>query len=190
MVAARLADVHVPVRVCFVCSGNICRSPTAEVVLRSLTERAGLVHLIEIDSAGTGDWHVGDDMDARSRRTMSTAGYAVSSHRAKQFTASMFAARDVVVALDSGHYTELLRLAARADDPEAARRKIVLLRSFDPHLEAGEAPDVADPYYGGQRGFLEVLEQIERSCERLLDELRTASGMGEALRQQTESPPR
>jgi protein-tyrosine phosphatase len=184
--------LRAPVRVCFVCSGNICRSPTAEVVLTAQARDAGLEHLIDVDSAGTGDWHVGEEMDRRSRATMTGAGYAVPSHVAKQFASEFFADRDVVVALDSGHRRALQRLAEEAGDPASAKAKIVMLRDFDPQLAPGEPPDVADPYYGGARGFADVLDQIERSCARLLDAIADAVDRGTelAVPQQTESPPR
>jgi protein-tyrosine phosphatase len=166
--------------VCFVCSGNICRSPTAEVVLNRQAADAGLADLVRAESAGTGDWHAGDDMDERSRHTLARAGYDVPRHVAKQFRPHHFDAYDVVVALDGGHREALRWLAGEADDPEQARAKIVMLRDFDPELGAGEDPDVADPYYGGRRGFLEVLDQVERSCAGLLA----------ALVQQPESPSR
>ena len=160
-------------RVCFVCSGNICRSPTAEVVLISLAEQAGLADELVVDSAGTGSWHAGDDMDERSRATLVAAGYAPAQHVAKQFTPADFAERDLVVALDSGHRDVLWWLAAETPDPPAAREKIVLLRSFDTQAGAdGDDLDVPDPYYGGRGGFTEVLAQVERACAGLLAELR------------------
>ncbi|MGN6606857.1 MAG: low molecular weight protein-tyrosine-phosphatase [Jatrophihabitans sp.] len=163
-------------RICFVCSGNICRSPTAEVVLTALVEAEGLD--VEIDSAGTGGWHAGEDMDDRSRRTLEGAGYTPARHTAKQFTPADFAARDLVVALDLGHLRELRRLADRTADPAASRAKLVLLRSFDPTADPNDL-DVPDPYYGGPDGFTEVLAQVERAADGLLA----------SLRQQTESPP-
>ncbi len=185
--------LHPPVRVCFVCSGNICRSPTAEVVLTALARDAGRGGLVEVDSAGTGSWHAGDDMDERSRATMAGAGYDVPRHVAKQFTPADFATRDVVVTLDSGHHNVLWWLAAETDDPAGARAKIVMLRAFDPALEPGEGPDVGDPYYGGRGGFTEVLEQVERSCAELLLAIEAALDAGaDAVTpvQQTDSPPR
>ncbi len=181
-----------PVHICFVCSGNICRSPTAAVVLDRIARRTQRDYLIAVDSAGTGSWHVGDEMDDRSRRTMRQAGYDVPAHAAKQFTVDDFAGRDVVVALDSGHFHALWWLAAEADDPSSARARIVLLREFDPALEPGEAPDVADPYYGDGTGFIEVLEQCERSCAALLDAVERAVIEGaERVQpvQQTDRPP-
>jgi low molecular weight protein-tyrosine phosphatase len=168
------------VRVCFVCSGNICRSPTAEVVLNRLVRAAGLDHVVRAQSAGTGSWHAGDDMDERSRRTMEHAGYEVPRHVARQFEPGDFASYDLVVALDTGHRDVLWWLAAETDDPEEARGKIVMLRSYDPRRASDEDLDVADPYYGGRGGFAEVLEQVERGCAGLLAE----------LAQQADSPPR
>jgi protein-tyrosine phosphatase len=173
-----------PVRICFVCSGNICRSPTAEVVLNHLAAQAGLADMVEVDSAGTGSWHAGEDMDERSRQVLTDAGYDVARHVARQFRPADFADHDVIVALDTGHLDVLDELAERTSDPDSARAKIVLLRSYDPQLRMGDRPDVADPYYGGRRGFLGVLAQVERSCAGLLAELRAQAA------QQTESPPR
>jgi protein-tyrosine phosphatase len=167
-----------PVRVCFVCSGNICRSPTAEVVFSALAVDAGLADLVEVSSAGTGSWHAGDDMDARSRHTLVEGGYSWRRHVARQFVPPDFANCDLVVALDTGHSNVLWWLAAETPDPAAAREKIVLLRTFDPKLAPDAEPDVADPYYGHGRGFTEVLEQVERSCAALLERVADALGTG------------
>jgi protein-tyrosine phosphatase len=115
------------------------------------------------------------------------AGYDVPPHVAKQFEAEDFATRDLVVALDTGHYNALWWLASETPDPESARAKIVLLRSFDPELRAGESPDVADPYYGGPAGFADVLASVQRSCAELLAAVERAV---EAGAQQLESPSR
>jgi protein-tyrosine phosphatase len=173
-----------------VCSGNICRSPTAEVVLRRLAAQSGRDGLVAVSSAGTGDWHAGDDMDARSREILVKAGYDVDPHIARQFQPADFAEQDVVVALDRGHRDVLWWLAAETDDTEAARSKIVMLRDFDPELRPGEAPDVADPYYGKADGFTLVLEQVERSCAELLAAIERAVDAGAEQLQQTERPPR
>jgi protein-tyrosine phosphatase len=156
----------VRVRICFVCSGNICRSPTAEAVLDAMLRDAGRDD-IEVDSAGTGDWHAGDDMDSRARKTLRAHGYNRPRHEAKQFTAADFASRDLVVALDRGHARHLIELARRADDPQAAREKVVLLRSFDPLAGGGQDLDVPDPYYDDADAFTLVLRQIEAGCSGL-----------------------
>lgn len=154
-----------PVRVSFVCSGNICRSPTAEVVLRRLVRAAGLEGQVEVESAGTGGWHVGDDMDARSAEELRRQGYAFDVHRARQFSPYDFARLDAVVALDEGHRRELLALAATPDE----RAKVVLLGSFST-VDAAD-PSVPDPYHGGASGFGDVLARVERGCRGLLARL-------------------
>ena len=153
----------VPFRVCFVCSGNICRSPTAEVVLRSYVADAGLGE-VQVESAGTGNWHVGDGADRRSLHTLADAGYDGSEHRARQFEASWFARLDLVLALDSTHLDDMLALAP---DPEA-RAKIRLLRSFDPAAVRAGTLDVDDPFFGGVADFDRVLAEIEAACAGLV----------------------
>jgi low molecular weight protein-tyrosine phosphatase len=170
--------LRAPVRVRFVCSGNICRSPTAETVLRAQARDSGRSALVEVSSAGTGPWHVGEDMDRRSRSTLEQGGYAVAGHVAQQFDVSGFTRHDLVVALDGGHLSELRAMADRTPDPSATRDAIVLLREFDPQLHPGEDPDVGDPYYGGESGFVDVLAQIERSCAALLDAIEHAVRTG------------
>ena len=166
--------VSAPVRVCFVCSGNICRSPTAELVLTRLAAQAGCSELLTVDSAGTGDWHAGDDMDPRTRRTLVHAGYDVPVHCARQFQAADFGDRDLIVALDAGHFHALWLLANKTTDVSAARAKLVLLRAFDAQWQVGDDTDVPDPYYGGAAGFRDVLALVERSCAGLLVAIVTA----------------
>lgn len=160
-----------PYRICFVCSGNICRSPTAEVVTRQLVTAAGLAEQIEVDSAGTGGWHVGDDADGRAIAALRKRGYPIRGHAAKQFRASDFADRDLVVALDSGHLRELRRLAPTADDAA----KVRLLRSFDPAADLTDL-DVPDPYYAGAAEFERVLALVETSCHGLVADIRAELG--------------
>jgi low molecular weight protein-tyrosine phosphatase len=158
----------VPYRVCFVCSGNICRSPTAEAVLRRRLADAGLAGVVEVDSAGLGDWHVGEAVDVRSAAALRTRGYPAWVHEAKQFRPDLFADRDLVVALDAGHERDLRALARTAAD----RAKIRMLRSYDPAAAAEPAGlDVPDPYYGGEGGFEHVLDLVEAACAGLLVEI-------------------
>jgi protein-tyrosine phosphatase len=157
-------------RVCFVCSGNICRSPMAEVVFRALVDRAGLSDRVVVDSAGTGDWHAGNGADRRAVRALAEAGYDGSDHRARRFDARWFAERDLVIALDAGHLKVLQSWA----DHAGTDTEIRLLRSFDPKLRDAQAAelDVADPYYEGRKAFARVLRQVERACAGLLEHVR------------------
>lgn len=152
-------------RVCFVCTGNICRSPMAESVFRTRMEEAGLDGLVEVDSAGTGGWHEGDGADPRTVSVLGEHGYA-GEHTARQIQASWFSRLDLVIALDTGHLKALRRLAPTQEDAE----KVRLLRSYDP--AAGADLDVPDPYYGGLADFEECLEMVEAASEGLLAEVR------------------
>jgi low molecular weight protein-tyrosine phosphatase len=151
--------------VTFVCTGNICRSPMAESIVRHHVEAAGLD--VDVDSSGIGGWHVGNDADHRTVRTLSQAGYR-SAHRARQFAREWFARYDLIIALDRGHLRELRALAP----DQAARDKIRLLREFDP--DAADELDVPDPYYGGRADFEHVRELIEAAVPGLLEEIRGA----------------
>jgi protein-tyrosine phosphatase len=161
----------VPVmRICFVCTGNICRSPIAEQVMRVRLAEAGLEGLVAVDSAGTGSWHAGDPADERAVRVLRGAGYGCE-HVARQFRPDWFRSYDLVIALDQGHERVLRRLART---PEEAA-KIRLLRSFDPACASGDL-DVPDPYYGDAAGFEQVLRLCEAGCEGLLAEVRSRVG--------------
>ncbi|MEV0243602.1 low molecular weight protein-tyrosine-phosphatase [Streptomyces sp. NPDC050674] len=152
-------------RVCFVCTGNICRSPMAETVFRARVAEAGLDELVEVDSAGTGGWHEGDGADPRTVAVLEDNGYS-GDHTARQFQSSWFSRLDLVIALDSGHLGALRRLAPTERDAE----KVRLLRSYDP--AAGDDLDVPDPYYGGMDGFEECLEMVEAASTGLLAAVR------------------
>lgn len=155
-----------PVRVLFVCLGNICRSPTAEAVLRHHVSAAELEAVIDVDSAGTGGWHVGDPPDDRAREQAARRGIPMNG-RARQVDVGDLEHFDLVLAMDS---TNLADLQDLAHTPEQ-RAKLHLLRSFD--VDAGEDLDVPDPYYGGPNGFEDVFDLIDASCRGLLDHLRT-----------------
>ncbi|WP_306322728.1 MULTISPECIES: low molecular weight protein-tyrosine-phosphatase [unclassified Streptomyces] len=154
-------------RVCFVCTGNICRSPMAEHVFRAGVEEAGFGGLVEVDSAGTDGWHEGDGADPRTVHVLTEAGYG-SEHTARRFHPDWFARLDLVVALDSGHLRTLRRLAPTPEDAE----KVRLLRSYD--AGAHGDLDVPDPYYGDLSGFEECLKLVEAASEGLLESVREA----------------
>jgi protein-tyrosine phosphatase len=154
------------VRVCFVCLGNICRSPTAEAVMRHRIAEAGLEDAVEIESAGTGSWHVGDPPDPRAAEEARARGIVMQG-RAQQFRAADFDRFDLVLAMDQENADLLRRMAP---DAEAAG-KVRLLREFDP-AAAGRDLSVPDPYYGGPEGFSTVFELVDRACLGLIDHVR------------------
>ncbi len=150
-------------RILFVCTGNICRSPTAEGVFRHLAIESGLN--VETDSAGLGAWHAGDPPDRRSVAAAARRGYDISGLRARQIAVGDFHNFDLLLAMDRGHLREMTRLAPR----DHAGRVRLYMSAAGP-----EAPDVADPYYGGADGFETVLDMIETGARAWLRELRRA----------------
>ncbi len=153
-------------RICLVCHGNICRSPTAEGVFRKLATDAQLDGKVTIDSAGTGAWHVGELPDSRARQAAARRGY-VLEHRARKFTSADFDQFDLVLAMDRDNYDNLMRLArGRSQVPV-----IKLLRAYD--ADAPVDAEVPDPWYGGDDGFDDVLDICERACRGLLDHVRS-----------------
>ncbi|MFI7245524.1 low molecular weight protein-tyrosine-phosphatase [Streptomyces qinglanensis] len=161
-------------RVCFVCTGNICRSPMAEAVFRAQVREAGLDGLVETGSAGTGSWHLGDPADPRTSDVLEAAGYSLS-HTARLFEPDWFDRHDLVVALDEGHAAELRAMARNPAEAAAVR----LLRSYDPDSGPDEL-SVPDPYYGGGRGFARCLAMVEAAVPGLLSEVAAAVGAREA----------
>jgi protein-tyrosine phosphatase len=161
-----------PVRLLFVCLGNICRSPTAEGVMRSLIARDGLEDEIETDSAGTGAWHVGSAPDARATAAAQSRGVALAG-RARQVTPADFERFDLILAMDAANERDLRLMTAGEGDPEGHRQeaRVRLLRDFDP-ASTGRDLDVPDPYYGGPGGFDDVFEMVSAACEGLLGEIR------------------
>jgi protein-tyrosine phosphatase len=152
-------------RICFVCMGNICRSPTAEGVMSKLLADSGLADRVTIDSAGTGAWHVGELADPRARQAAKKRGMDLT-HRARQFTRHDLDQFDLVIAMDNENLRHLTLLAGKRDRPD-----VRLLRSFDAQAPAGA--DVPDPYYlAGDAGFEKVLDQCERACTGLLAHVR------------------
>lgn len=143
-------------RVEVVCTGNICRSPIGEVVLRAKLAEAGVDDVV-VTSSGTGGWHIGDPMDERAAAALARRGYDGSAHRAQKFSSGWFAERDLVLAMDSGHLSALQRRGG-AD--------------LAVPVELFAEVDVSDPYYGDDRGFDEVLEQIEKAAEVWVERLK------------------
>jgi protein-tyrosine phosphatase len=155
-----------PYRICVVCLGNICRSPMAEVVLRARLQQAGLTGKVELESAGTGDWHAGEAMDSRARAELTRRGFEGSGHTARQIQASSLAGYDLLLAMDQSNVAGLRQLT-EGDDDLAAR--IRLLRSFDP--DAATGAEVPDPYYGGPDEYAEVFDLVESAARGLVSQL-------------------
>ncbi|BCD87516.1 phosphotyrosine protein phosphatase [Pseudomonas solani] len=148
-------------KVLFVCLGNICRSPTAEGVLRHKLREAGLAEQVEVDSAGIGDWHVGKAPDTRTRQAALRRGYDLSLLRARQVSVEDFSRFDLVLAMDHSNLRDLKGLRRNGSEPD------LFLRRYGLVLE-----EVPDPYYGGEEGFEEVLDLIEQACDGLVAEIR------------------
>lgn len=159
-----------PVRVVFVCLGNICRSPTAEGVFRHLVVESGLQQKIDIDSAGTGGWHVGEPPDRRATAAARARGVTLTG-RARKFDPRDFETFDFVIAMDTSNREVLEEFAVT----EVYRSKLYLMRSFDAESETGAS--VPDPYYGGADGFDQVFDICMASAQGLLDHIRKQHGL-------------
>jgi protein-tyrosine phosphatase len=164
------AGLPVPVRVLFVCLGNICRSPTAEGVMRALVREQGLERSVELESAGTGAWHVGSPPDARATHAARARGVALEG-AARQVRVDDFINFDLLLAMDRENLRELRRLAPGEEE----RAKVRLLLEFDPAGAGAGDLDVPDPYYGEGDGFAAVFELVHAACEGLLEQLRDGS---------------
>ncbi len=167
-VSNRRADRR-PTRVLFVCLGNICRSPTAEGVMRALVSDAGMEDRVQLESAGTGAWHVGSPPDRRASEAASARGVELEGH-ARQVRADDFEEFDLLLAMDGENARELRRQAPGDEE----RAKVRLLREFDPASNDGPPTrelDVPDPYYGGTGGFDEVFELVQAACAGLLEQI-------------------
>jgi protein-tyrosine phosphatase len=147
-----------PYRVCLVCLGNICRSPMAETVLRAALTEAGLDGTVVVDSAGTGDWHIGQPMNSGARAALATRGYDGSAHRARQIEPSWLARRDLVLAMDARNLADLRRMAG------AAGRDRIRLFGEVGGLSDTEGAEIPDPYGGNAAEFGYVLDLLGRAA--------------------------
>ncbi len=151
--------------VLFVCTGNICRSPTAEGVFRHFVQVAGLADQFQIESAGTSSAHVGEPPDSRSQRAARQRGYDLSAQRARQVQRDDFHRFDLILAMDAGHLRQLQRMA-----PKGSPAKLALFLDYAPNQPVRDVPD---PYYGGPDGFSQVLDLIEAGAEGVLRAIST-----------------
>lgn len=164
-------EVERPFRILFVCLGNICRSPTAEGVMRWLLAERGLDGQVLLDSAGTGGWHVGERPDARAAAAARARGVSLTG-TARQVRAQDFDDFDLILAMDRANERDLRGLTP---DPQSAA-KVRLLREFDTGAESLEVPD---PYYGGPEGFERVIDLVHAACLGVLDCLQDMRGLAD-----------
>ena len=150
-------------KILFVCLGNICRSPMAEGTFRHLVEEQGLEHLMEIDSAGTGAWHVGNPPDHRATATAAQRDIDLSLQRARKVRGEDFEYYDHILAMDDENHDNLMRMS-----PSEHQHKVRLFLSLAPELHEREVPD---PYYGGDQGFEHALDLVQAASRGLLDEI-------------------
>lgn len=148
-------------RILFVCLGNICRSPTAQGIFEYKLREAALT--LELDSAGTGDWHIGHPPDPRSQDFARRFGVDLSGQRARKVSAEDFERFDRIYAMDRSNLSDLQRLA-----PTGARARVELVMRLAPDYGLEEVPD---PYYGGDRGFEQVIDMLSVAADRLIEEL-------------------
>jgi protein-tyrosine phosphatase len=157
-------------RIITVCTGNICRSPMAELMLTRALADAGLDDVATVDSAGTTDYEAGRPIDDRASRKLALQGISSSAHRARRFEESWFGERDLILALNDDHYKELRALAPDGE----SRNKVRMLRDFDPDV-AGEAPEkqgITDPWYGDEAGFDDSWDLIEAAIPGIVEHVR------------------
>lgn len=170
-----MTDDHGRYRVMTVCTGNICRSPMAEVVLRDRLEAAGLGDRVVVDSTGVSDEEHGNPIDRRARASLVARGYPVPSHAARQVRAGDLAERDLVLAMTASHARALRRIA-----PDDAAARVVMFRTFDPAAPAvvdvqdEHLLDVDDPWYGGPENFEHCLDEIEAAADGVVESVRAA----------------
>lgn len=174
-------------RLLFVCMGNICRSPTAEGVMRSRLADRGLLERIEVASAGTIGYHAGAPPDARMRRAAARRGYRLDG-RARRVTAADFGRYDLILAMDRENLADLVELRGGHGDGAGAGERRAELRLFGDFLLPDSPRDVPDPYYGGERGFETVLDLIEEACPAIIDHL-LEEGRGDGETGRESGPP-
>lgn len=159
-----------PYRITVICLGNICRSPIGEAVLRDRIANAGLAGQVSVDSAGTGDWHIGQGANIKSITTLNQHGYELD-HTARQITPSWFAGIDLALVMDTSNYADVAALI----EASGAQVELRMMRAFDPALRGSTEPDpaldVPDPYHGTMADFVTVLQLIEAAADGLVSEL-------------------
>ena len=163
-------------RILTVCTGNICRSPMAELMLERAFTEAGIGDQVAVDSAGTTGWELGQPIDRRAAAKLDSLGISSTRHRARQFEPDWYADRDLILALDADHYTEL---RDDAPDPES-RAKVRMLREFDPETEGTPTSELGiyDPWFGDESDFERTWELVDGAVGGVIDFVRAAINTG------------
>ena len=154
--------MHNPIRVVFVCLGNICRSPLAEVIVRHQANQQNIGHCFHFESAGTGDWHIGRSADTRSAATAQRHGLDLSQHKAQQITTNNIHQWDWFIAMDHENRLNLLAMGASSE-------RIIMMRQFERKSVADDILNVPDPYYGGEHGFEDVYVMLEENANAIIE---------------------
>ena len=152
------------IKVLFICLGNICRSPLAEAIFKHKAKEANLLHLFEVDSCGTGDYHIGSQPDPRTIKVAHKNGVEIF-HACRQLIPDDLAYFDYLLAMDSSNYRNIMRMAEQG----TVENKVKLMRDFDPGHQGTEVPD---PYHGGDRDFQEVFDILNRSLDGFIKHLK------------------
>ena len=166
-------DSSKPYRVCLVCLGNICRSPMAQTVLRAELDRAGLANAVEVDSAGTGDWHIGAPMNRGAQTALASRGYDGRGHQARQIQPSWLQDRDLILAMDASNLADLREMAAHATGAadEGKERRILLFGQVGGLTAAGDGAQIPDPYGEDAATFGRVLDLLESAAPIIISQL-------------------
>lgn len=162
------------ISILFVCHGNICRSPAAEGALKSLIQKQGYAGRIQVDSAGTSSYHIGEIPHPDTRKAAQEQGIKLD-HRARQFNEFDLERFDYILAMDRHNYEDVLS----ATSSEEERSRVFMYREFDPEVQGSRTPDVPDPYYGGFNGFREVQKIVARTSDQILEWLLSRIPVGQ-----------
>ncbi|OCK07186.1 protein-tyrosine phosphatase [Thalassospira sp. 11-3] len=162
-------ESHIVIKVLFVCTGNICRSPTADGIFKTMVSKAGMDDAIKVDSCGLSGYHAGEQADPRSREMAASRGYDLSLIRSRKITSSDYSEFDYILAMDDGHLADMQNQC-----PSQYRDKLELFLDYHPNRKGQSVPD---PYYGGANGFKSVFDMIEETSGALLIHIREKHGI-------------